>query len=108
MIDQNKARETLLARRKELLADIEHLKEQILETTPGDTEEPEEAAQDRQGDEVLNALGEQDQLEIRQIDAALLRVDEGEYGYCVTCGEEIEAARLDLLPATPFCARHAS
>ena len=41
------------------------------------------------------------------LDAALQRLDDGEYGYCVSCGEEIEANRLALDPATPFCIAHA-
>ena len=47
------------------------------------------------------------QRDMRLIEAALLRLDEGEYGYCVTCGEAIEAERLALNPATPFCIAHA-
>ena len=41
------------------------------------------------------------------LDAALQRLDDGEYGYCVSCGEEIGANRLALDPATPFCIAHA-
>ena len=41
------------------------------------------------------------------LDAALQRLDDGEYGHCVSCGEEIEANRLELDPATPFCIAHA-
>ena len=37
------------------------------------------------------------------IRAALQRMDEGEYGYCVKCGTEIMEERLDVLPYTPFC-----
>ena len=47
------------------------------------------------------------QREVHLIDAALRRVDEGEYGYCINCGEPIEAQRLALDPATPFCIGHA-
>ena len=35
--------------------------------------------------------------------AALARLDEGEYGYCIECGEEIAAGRLDADPAVPTC-----
>ncbi len=42
--------------------------------------------------------------EIRRIDAALERLDNGEYGWCVECGETIEARRLEIDPATPRCA----
>lgn len=41
--------------------------------------------------------------ELQRIEAALLRVESGDYGYCVTCGEEISAKRLALDPSTPLC-----
>lgn len=47
------------------------------------------------------------QRALRLLEAALQRLDEGEYGYCVTCGEAIEAERLALDPGTPFCVGHA-
>lgn len=43
------------------------------------------------------------EVELARIDAALQRLDEDEYGYCVSCGEEIQAKRLDMDPATPVC-----
>ncbi len=42
-------------------------------------------------------------LELRRIDAALRRIDAGEYGYCLTCGEEIAPARLKFDPAATQC-----
>lgn len=42
--------------------------------------------------------------EIRRVDAALQRLDDEEYGWCVACGEEIEAKRLEVDPAAPRCA----
>lgn len=41
--------------------------------------------------------------EAARIQAALRRMDEGEYGYCTDCGEGIAAARLAHDPATPKC-----
>ena len=41
--------------------------------------------------------------ELRRIEAALKRVSEDEYGYCVTCGEDIARKRLELDPASPLC-----
>lgn len=35
--------------------------------------------------------------------AAIARMEEGEFGYCTECGEEIAANRLALDPALPTC-----
>lgn len=46
--------------------------------------------------------------ELRRIDAALNRLEQGEYGYCVECGEAIEEKRLKIDPPAPRCAACAS
>lgn len=48
------------------------------------------------------------EIEIARIDAALKRIGEDEYGYCVSCGEEIVPERLDNNPAVPTCIECAS
>jgi DnaK suppressor protein len=40
---------------------------------------------------------------LRQIDAALDRLDAGRYGRCAECGEEIAASRLKALPFAVRC-----
>ena len=35
--------------------------------------------------------------------AALKRMDEDEFGYCLRCGEDIPQARLDVDPAVTLC-----
>lgn len=42
--------------------------------------------------------------EVRRIDAALIRLEAGDYGWCVECGEEIAARRIESDPAVPRCA----
>ncbi|WP_026988610.1 TraR/DksA family transcriptional regulator [Fodinicurvata fenggangensis] len=43
------------------------------------------------------------QNRLRKIDAALKRIEEDEFGYCVACGEEIAPKRLELDPTVPRC-----
>lgn len=93
-------REILLARRQAILADLDLIETDLDQTPPKDWED---RASERQGDEVLEALGNSELLELRRIDAALDRVKAGTYGECVKCGEEISAARLAAVPDTPFC-----
>ncbi|MDF1794640.1 MAG: TraR/DksA C4-type zinc finger protein [Thalassobaculaceae bacterium] len=42
-------------------------------------------------------------LELQRIGSALKRLDAGEYGTCVRCGEEIEPPRLISDPASTIC-----
>ncbi|MCC5967380.1 MAG: TraR/DksA family transcriptional regulator [Natronohydrobacter sp.] len=63
----------------------------------------EDNAIEHEDDETLEALGHAAERELLMLDAAMKRIEAGEYGFCVKCGAEISPARLDLLPATPFC-----
>ncbi|WP_339949634.1 TraR/DksA family transcriptional regulator [uncultured Albimonas sp.] len=68
----------------------------------------EDRASERGADEVLEGLGATGLAEIRQIRAALDRIDQGTYGECLTCGEEIDVRRLELAPHAAQCMACAS
>ncbi len=42
---------------------------------------------------------------LRQVHDALARYEAGTYGICENCGREIDIARLEAIPYTPFCLR---
>ena len=47
--------------------------------------------------------GRRRRQKLLQIDAALQRVAEDEYGYCQECGEDIATARLEVDPTVLLC-----
>ncbi|MEQ8228094.1 MAG: TraR/DksA family transcriptional regulator [Rhodospirillales bacterium] len=49
------------------------------------------------------ATAERRRSEKMRAQAALDRMDAGDFGYCVSCGEEIPAKRLDHDPTVPTC-----
>lgn len=93
-------KQTLLARRAELAANLSDIEHQLDAPAPKDWED---RSSERQGDEVLEALGQAEWNEVIRIDAALERIENGEYGACAKCGNDIADARLELLPDTPLC-----
>ena len=42
---------------------------------------------------------------VNRLSAALDRLDKGEYGMCVECGEAISPARLHVMPEVQTCVR---
>ncbi|MBO9422470.1 TraR/DksA C4-type zinc finger protein [Labrenzia sp. R4_2] len=58
-----------------------------------------------QGQAMAQASERQRRADIQRIEAALKRLDDGDYGYCVDCGEDIAAKRLEVDPAAAFCIR---
>ncbi len=95
----------LLARLHELTGRIDQIEDALEAPHSKDWEE---AAVEREDDDVLERLGESGAAEIARIRSALSRISHGEYGYCVKCGDEIAQARLELVPDAPLCAACAS
>jgi len=63
----------------------------------------EEQAADLDDDEVLTRLAHAGRDEVRLIEAALRRIDEGTYGKCLSCGKPISPGRLKALPEADRC-----
>lgn len=47
--------------------------------------------------------GRRRELELQRIESALVRIDTDDFGYCITCGEDIEDKRLAHDPTLPTC-----
>lgn len=100
MPDLEKMRKALLNRLAELDSRLHEIESELDEPHSKDWDE---AAVEREGEEVLEGLGHSGEAEIARIRAALARMKEGSYGICVRCGREISDERLEAVPATPFC-----
>ncbi len=100
MTSLTERRKVLTDRLAELTARLREIDEELESHASPDWED---MAVEREEDEVLEQMGTSGKVEIAKINAALKRMEEGEYGYCVTCGDEISPERLDVLPHTPFC-----
>ncbi|MEL7449871.1 MAG: TraR/DksA C4-type zinc finger protein [Pseudomonadota bacterium] len=103
MTDYAEIREKLLARRLELKTRVDKI---ITDVTHAEGPLPSDFAEqavERENEEVLDALGEAGEAELRAISMALARIDSGDYGMCTGCGEDIPRARLDVLPFSDKC-----
>lgn len=56
-----------------------------------------------QGQAMAKAEEDRRQLAIRRIDAALVRLERGEFGECIECGEWIAVKRLEWDPTVLKC-----
>ena len=62
-----------------------------------------EQAQERENDEVVDAIGNETAQSIHVIQAALERIAGGTYGACDSCGKDIGLARLEAVPEATRC-----
>ena len=92
------------ARLETHLAELEARRDHIA----GDLDEPlsrdsEEAATELQDDAALEGQSALISREIASVKRALARIDDGTYGECVRCGEEIAEGRLEARPEAALC-----
>ena len=73
------------------------------DVTQEHSEDSAEQAQERENDEVIDAIGNETALSVRQIRDALDRLDAGTYGACERCGEDIGLPRLQVVPQASRC-----
>lgn len=92
--------ELLRTRRAELAGELSDIEHALDAPMPKDWED---RSSERQGDEVLEALGHVELAELKRIDAALERVENGTYGTCLKCEEAISDARLKAVPDAALC-----
>jgi len=95
-------REQLLS---ELREDVERSRDESFAGLAGPvTDLGDEALADLLAD-LDNAEVSRDLREIRALDAALARLDDGSYGVCIDCGGEIGPERLRAYPTAERCIR---
>ncbi|MCB1473208.1 MAG: TraR/DksA C4-type zinc finger protein [Rhodobiaceae bacterium] len=101
---ENRIRERLAARRAEL-EDLARLSAQ--DSAPVPLDQQSVGRLSRMDALQRQAMSqEQDRrraVELQRLAAALQRLDDGEYGYCTQCGEEIPEKRLAVDPAAHLC-----
>ena len=90
-------RRKLLAWKADLLADSRDTIEGLQEGTRNIPDVTDRASEETDRAIELRTRDRQRKL-VAKIDAALRRIDEGEYGYCEVTGEPISLKRLDARP----------
>ena len=108
-------RRKLLALKKRLGADLTALEEEGLRPTGGEAAgnladvpvHPADLGTDNYEEELALELMENEDQILQEIDHALERIEQGTFGRCGECGQEISRQRLDAVPYSRYCAQHA-
>lgn len=103
---QDEMKAILLKMKDEVLAEISKaMKSGSEKTTDEPTGDIYDQASSERDRELGLLLNDREREKLRQIDEALLRLREGEYGICEECEEEIPLGRLKVMPFARFCVR---
>ena len=99
-------RDLLLKMKEETLQEINKAiksgSEKPSDEPSGDIYDQASNERDRELDLILN---DREREKLRNIDEALLKINEGEYGICEECEEEIPVGRLKIVPFARYCVK---
>lgn len=95
----NKYREILEARQAELAQVLRNRDGITIEKSPDALDEVQNAAE---RELAIRNLDRESQM-LRNVRAALHRIDDGTFGTCIHCEEDISPKRLNAVPWTPLC-----
>lgn len=100
-------KETLLRRERELEASLDRQDRNSRDTGDADVQDEIDRVTSAEAKTTALDLSTREFQSLRDVRDALSRLDRGEYGSCVVCGNPIEPARIAAIPETPFCLQHA-
>ena len=97
------ARENLLAMKQKLLGEIDSELRAEREGNKDEGMDTYDLASEERDREINFILSDRERVKLLQIDDALQRLDDGNYGVCESCGLEIGEERLTAMPFSRLC-----
>jgi len=98
-------RDRLLGRREGLVGQVMEAEQYSRERDSEATQDPADMAANAYTKELLFSMSANDRRLLDLIDEALTRIEAGEYGECVHCGEPVQEKRLEAVPWARHCLR---
>jgi DnaK suppressor protein len=101
--ETEKYRRALVEKKDSLSQEMLKNKDAGQENSEENTQDIADKASSSYTKEFLFSLSDSERLLVQQIEQALARIDDGNYGLCTNCGNPIPEKRLDAVPWTPYC-----
>ncbi len=98
-------RDRLMGRREGLVGQVMEAEQYSRERDSEATQDPADMAANAYTKELLFSMSNNDRRFLELIDEALVRIEAGEYGECVHCGEPVQDKRLEAVPWARHCLR---
>jgi len=97
---QEKIFDALKDKQAELIRRIEAIEKDFKK---GRSQDFSEQTTESENDQVLDEIHHEAKYELRQVNEALHRLENDQYGFCANCDEPIKIERLQALPYTNTC-----
>ena len=98
-VEIKKYKEILETRRRELEGNVRNREGIVIEKTPDALDEVQHAGE---RELAIRTLDRETNL-LRNVRGALARIDDGSFGVCLHCEEDINPKRLNAVPWAPYC-----
>ena len=99
----SKFRKLLLDEKQRMLNNSKQSLRTELKVSPDDLPDETDLAANEITQNLVFKLRERERLLLKKIDDALAKVDEGTFGVCEDCEENIEPRRLEARPVSTLC-----
>ncbi|HEX8179192.1 MAG TPA: TraR/DksA family transcriptional regulator [Pyrinomonadaceae bacterium] len=100
---QKTYRDRLLGRREGLFRQVTEAEMSSRERDLEATQDPADMAANAYTKELLISMSANDRRLLELIDESLRRIEAGEYGECINCGEPVLEKRLEAVPWARYC-----
>jgi RNA polymerase-binding protein DksA len=102
----------ILAKRQEILEELESLKSTMMDVTTGqyEIENSTYSLHMEQGTDAMERektflFASREGKFLNYLDDALKRIERGDYGFCTECGKLIDKERLEAVPHSTLCVK---
>jgi DnaK suppressor protein len=89
--------------RNALLGMVERTEDYGREADRDVSQDPADKASNSYTKELLFSQSTSERNTLKLIEEALARIQDGSYGECLNCSEDIQQKRLDAIPWAPYC-----
>ena len=101
--DLGKFKKVLLDERQKILQHLENLSDSSREESPHASGDAADIASTDINQSNIHKIGKRETYLLKKIDQALEKIENGTYGECASCGEQISPARLMARPVAELC-----
>ncbi len=99
----NTFKDLLLARKDAILKSIKNTKEEGKDYTTNEVGDSVDIASNSYEREVLFELTDNERKQLNDIDFALKKIEDKDFGICSDCGGKISSERLEAVPTATLC-----
>ena len=107
-IDLNRAEQNLLKLKVEYETRIDKIDDHTQNPQDDLNDHWEDQAISYRQNDMRQSLKQEARQSLIYVENALSRIENGTYGECEVCGEQIEEQRLEALPYATLCMKHAA